>query len=312
MANTALSIVTSSSLWTKIRAWWHGYDVDMSDEPQPRPTPKAAPQRHPSGVADWTPERIQAIQRIFGDGADGPRAFMRTSEMIKPLGMNESMSIIEVGAGIGVGLRVIAGQSGAWVDGVDNEPALIEEARRQVSRDGLQKKAIPVKAGLDHPGLQRHRRDVIISREALHRFPERTLILKQVRGLLKPTGQFLYTDYLLGPQADRAAIDAWCNLHPERPILVDAAQARKELTDLGFDVRVAKDETDGYCAAAMEAIQLFASSLKRDPVPHEIREWVMWEVEYWARTVSALESGGLRLYRFHAVAPIEDEDKGLG
>jgi hypothetical protein len=47
-------------------------------------------------------------------------------------------------------------------------------------------------------------------------------------------------------------------------------------------------------------------------VPHEIREWVMWEVEYWARTVSALESGGLRLYRFHAVAPIEDEDKGLG
>ena len=39
----------------------------------------------------------------------------------------------------------------------------------------------------------------------------------------------------------------------------------------------------------------------------DLRPWVMWEVEYWARRVQMLEDGGIGYYAFLAKSPAEDE-----
>ena len=69
-------------------AWWNGYefrtkpkverkvvvDEDEDDEVIPEP----------SGRAEWTPERIRALQMIFGPGEDSPLASERCKQLITP------------------------------------------------------------------------------------------------------------------------------------------------------------------------------------------------------------------------------------
>lgn len=301
----------ANSLREKFVAWWHGYDMDGLEEgllgPISAPATGEREIAQPSGKGEWTVERVGAVQTVFGAGADSPLAFARVAELIKPLGMNEQMSVLEIGSGLGVGLRVVAQEAGAWIDGIEYNPSLVEESNRLISGDGLQKKAVPTSQHIDSELIRKRRRDVVISRDALHQFPERDDLLQSILAVIKPSGQFLYTDFMVDFDARQDAVQDWCEMHPALPTLRSLDQARQELIDLGFDVRVARDETAEYIAHVLAALKEFAGGLKNKPVGVEMRDWVIWEVEYWARTVAALESGGLRHCRIHAVSPIEEE-----
>jgi len=310
MISNLTNSLMAQSLRDKFVAWWHGYEIDGLEEGllgRVVGHGDAGDQPAQPGSGEWTVERVGAVQTVFGAGADSPLAFARVAELIKPLGMNEQMSVLEIGSGLGVGLRVVAQESGAWIDGIEFNPPMLQESNRLISSDGLQKKAVPTMESIDSALIRKRRRDVVISREALHRFADRAEILSAIREVLKPTGQFLYTDFMGDFEADQQPVQDWYEMHPSQPTLKTLDQVREELEGLGFDVRVAKDETPEYCGHVLEALKEFARSLKDNPVSLEMRDWVIWEVEYWARTVTALESGGLRYCRVHAVAPIDEE-----
>ncbi|MBT3372364.1 MAG: hypothetical protein HOI87_06210, partial [Rhodospirillaceae bacterium] len=84
---------------------------------------------------------------------------------------------------------------------------------------------------------------------------------------------------------------------------------RDGLNKVGFDVRVAKDETKIYMSMVLNDVRRFADTLTKEPISRELQEWVMWEVEYWARTYNALEAGGITMHRIHAVTPMADPTK---
>ena len=289
-------------------AWWHGYDfaalaapaqqvAAFEDEEEDIPPP--------SGKAEWTPQRIAALQMIFGDGEDSPAASKRCKEMIIPLGLNDQMSIVEIGCKLGTGLRVVAG-SGGWIDGVEPEDCFIEASKRLIVGAGLQKKAVPMNTSLSDERIQKHRRDAIISRESLHRYPDRLAVLQEAHDLLKPQGQMVFTEYVIDPMMDETDLDDWLERHATPPKLVQLEELRSELIEVGFDVHVARDETASFCADIIGELQRFAATLKNNPTPKKINGWVMTEVEYWARTLSALESGALLLARFHVIKTFDD------
>lgn len=297
----------AQSMADRLKAWWHGYDIDADDDALPPPPVAAAADydEEPPSVksTEWTNERVDAVQRIFGAGQDAPKAYDRAQRLIKPLGLNDTMSVLELGCGIGVGLRAVAGKSGAWIDGIENNDLLVEEAARWVGSDGVQKKAVPMNRSPHDASVTRTRRDVILSREALHRFGERGDVMKAMREIMKPRGQLLYTDFMIDPDVDQAFVDSWRELHPQQPALITLDEAKAEIQKLGLDLRVAKDESDEYIDCVVEQMQKFAVDLKQNPVNRDTQPWVLWEVEYWARTVGAIYSGGLRVCRVHAVAP---------
>lgn len=295
-----------SGLRDRLRAWWHGYDVD--DEQPPLPAAKTVDVAVEDVVVmstDWSAGRIAAVQQVFGPGEDAPAAMARTAQVIKPLGLSPEMSVLEIGCGLGVGLRAVAGESGAWIDGVDPNPEVTAEAEKWIGTDGLLKKAVPSNAHPLDESVTGKRRDAILSRDGLHRYSDRKDILAGLREVLKPKGQVLITDFMVNPEADATAIDSWIELHAEPPVLLSLTDARDELTALGLDVRVAKDESTLFAEAILDKIQRFAAELNDNPVPAELQDWVVWEAEYWARTMDALQSGALRHGRLHAVAPPE-------
>ena len=261
----------------------------------------------PSGRAEWTPQRIRALQMIFGPGEDSPAATERCKLMITPLGMNAQMSVVEIGSKLGSGLRAVAGgKNGAWIDGVEAEECFIGVSKQLIAQDGLQKKAVPMHTDLADERIQKHRRDVIISRESLHRFDDRKKVLEEAHDLLKPQGQMVFTDFVIDPMMDETDLEAWFALHLNRPTLVQLEELRSELIDVGFDVHVARDESTEFSTVIVNELLRFANNLKRTPTPKKMNNWVMTEVEYWARTLSALESGALQLARFHVIKTFDD------
>jgi SAM-dependent methyltransferase len=305
----------------RVKAWWHGYDADEDPDAVGGKAGAGGASRAgqeepvaeipmPSGLAEWTPQRVVSLQRLFGAGCDSPPAAEWLSPFITPLGLNEQMTVLEVGARLGDGARCIAKETGAWVDGIDAHDALIDEATRLSAVAGLAKKAVVRKLGLTDPEIREHKRDAIISRESLHLVGDRERLFQNLRDLLKPSSHLMFTDFMVVPGKGREARSEWSSLHRSVPQLFELDELRERLLKLGFDVRVAKDETKTYMRLVLKAIQGLGPSLAEEPIAPELREWLMWEVEYWARTFSALEAGGMAVYRIHAVTMTADPTRG--
>jgi cyclopropane fatty-acyl-phospholipid synthase-like methyltransferase len=302
----------SHGFGSKLKAWWNG------DEPRPVPRHGLARQQKevaveefpaPSGVAEWTPQRIASIQRIYGDGVDGPASQDRARRLVNPIGLNEQMTVLDIGAGLGTAARTIAKETGAWVDGIENHDTLVEEAVRHSAKEGLVKKAVIRKLDLLDPDVREHKRDAIIVREALHKIPDRERLFKTLAELLKPSSHLLITEFLMVSGKGQEERAEWGALHRSTPMLFQLDEIREGMNKVGFDIRVAKDETKSYRSMLLNDVRRFAGTLLKDPVPRELQEWVMWEAEYWARTYQALEAGGITMHRIHAVTPMADPTK---
>jgi len=310
----ALSNPISGKISGRLKAWWNGEEIapDQADrQAGERPNGKEVAQDFPSpsGVAEWTPQRIAAIQCLYGDGVDSPSGRERTRALINPVGLNDKMTVLDIGARLGTAARVIAKETGAWVDGIEQNEALVEEAARLSMMEGLAKKAVIRNLPLTHADVKAHKRDAIIARETLHLFENRDRLFKTLCGLLKPSSHLVITEFLTVPGKGKDERGEWNMLHPAAPQLFELEEICDGMKKVGFDVRVAKDETKSYKAMLLNDIRRFGETIQKDALPRELQEWVMWEVEYWARTFDALDAGGITLHRIHGISPTEDPTK---
>lgn len=305
---------TAGRLGSRLKAWWNGEELEANNsnsESREQHTGETEDENFPSpsGVAEWTPQRIASIQCLYGEGVDSPSAAERVRHLINPVGLNEQMTVLEIGARLGTAARLIAKETGAWVDGLEPNEALVEEAMRLSAMEGLTKKAVVRDMKLNDPEIQEHKRDAIIARECLYQMEDREGLFKSLVKLLKPSSHLLVSEFLIVPSKGKEERAAWNALHSEAPLLFELNDIRGAMKNVAFDVRIAKDETKAYKAMLLNDIRQFGETIQKKTLPRELQEWVMWEVEYWARTFDVLNAGGITLHRIHAVSPPEDPTK---
>jgi len=299
---------SDKTIGDRLKAWWYGYELEPvrpsaaavaaaeaeEKEPEPAEMPAPGPQR------GWSEERIHAIQMVLGPGCHSPDVAARTAELIAPAGLTSAMTVLELGAGLGLGARTIARQTGAWVDAIESNPKLMEAARALGTDIEEDRKVTLSSSALDEPEIMRHRRDLILFRDGLHRYSDPKKVLEQLRALLKPTGKLFLTDFVLPENGSRKDLKEWIDQHEEPVNLWKPTELRQALTVLGLEVHLARNESAAYASQTLHAIQGFAQRLEDEPVPHAWREWVMVEIEYWARIVTLLERGKLQHIRITA------------
>jgi len=160
--------------------------------------------------------------------------------MVAKLGDISGKRVIDLGAGYGGAARVLAKKHGAHVTCLNL--SLKENARNRelTQAAGLSDKISVVDGSFDDMPFADAEFDVAWSQDAILHAPDRLAVLREVERVLKPGGQFVFTDPM---QAD-GLVDT----HALQPIydrihLADLASIgfyRKALTDLGF----AEVETD--------------------------------------------------------------------
>ncbi len=298
---------SAGGLSRHLKKWWKG---DETPKPRAANGQKArsasvaerqADVPKPSGKAVWTPQRIASLQVIFGDGIDSPAGRERVLDLIEPAQMNSEMRVLNIGAGMGTTARIIAKETGARVDGLESEALLLEEAQRLTSLDGLDGSVDIRNVGLDHQEILERKYDAIVARDALFRTEDRRYLFRDLSNLLKPESHLLLSEMMLVPSKGRDERAKWNAMHKDVPQLLEFDEVRDGLHKCGFDLRVTKKETKSYMTKLAKDLQEFAKSIEANPLPLELRDWVMWEAGYWTALFKAMQSGGLIMYRIHAM-----------
>jgi 2-polyprenyl-3-methyl-5-hydroxy-6-metoxy-1,4-benzoquinol methylase len=287
-------------LGARLKAWWHGYDLQVRHKAQAAERPAHAV-AYEADLPPWERADLAVPQRIWGDGFLTPGGPARAGELIKPLGLDSSMSVLQVGCGLGGLARYVAQASGAYVTGIEADRDLADIAQRMSDRDGLAKKAKVHPFDPAHVEFRPRAFDVAICDHALHRFEEKETLLGAVADALKGRCQLLIVDYVLAPEAEEApALAAWMAAEPRPVHLWTVQEYRNCINGLRFDMRVCADITAEQRRTVVGGFAQYLSAASQAGVEDRLKEALVDEVERCTRLVAALDSGALQLVRIFA------------
>ena len=307
-------------LRARFRAWWEGYDLPDSGQPaeahDDSPTPRKAQTQGPAradgkrpdpnaGALDrhgkplWSATRIEVAEKLWGQGFVGPGGADYVPDLVKPLGLDKTMSVLDLSAGLGGVTRLMATHFGAWVTGLELSPVLAQKGAEYSEKEGLLRQA-PITHFDPNCMVLDRKFDAVFAKEIFFCL-DKEKILAEIRQFLKPGGQLLFTDYLVADTIDLSGLAGWAEAERLTPCPWRPAEAANCLKALGFDVRVALDMTDVQLKLIMERLGEFHAFLSEHEVDDpETKHAITVEVALWARRAEALRHG-LRLYRVHCL-----------
>ena len=297
-----------TSLKTKFMAWWEGYDVPGgkrknekhdTKEVKAEEDNRGKPGMNRHGKPLWTASRIEVAEKIWGAGYVLPGGDDLITTLHKPLGLNPAMTVLELGAGLGGATRCLA-STGCYVVGLEASPFLAEQGMIRSKKVGLTKQA-PVQV-YDPENLKYEKRvDAVFAMDAFFTVKNKSTLFDRIEAILKPRGQFLFTDYVIDPEKrNDPAIVAWSDREPLEPNLWTLQGALDAFAQCNLDLRVHEDITAPHRMQILAAIKSLTDHLAKHALDEETKINVIDEVETWAQRVAALGCG-LKCYRFYAL-----------
>jgi SAM-dependent methyltransferase len=218
-------------------------------------------------------ERLKAGLEIFG-AEDQPlttrqlstldqfhtRGLAATIDLAQLAGITASMSVLDVGSGVGGPARVLAETMGCRVTGVDLSEAFVEAARYLTGRTGQSGLvSFQVASALELP-FDDGQFDAVLLQHVAMNIEDRVGLYREIRRVLKRGGRFAtYDVVLLGGEPHYPV--PWART-PATSFLLTAAATREAIEPAGFRTLTWQDDTE---SAKTWAIQLFASGPPPSP-----------------------------------------------
>lgn len=303
-------------LKTRLRAWWEGYDLSVlkpaaeappgaeidvppGSESAAAPAPNSGEVLGRDGRPLWCANRIQVAEALWGKDFLSPGGVEHTAYLVKPFGINPSMSILDLSAGLGGVVRTIAREYKAWVTGMEASPLLAGMAMERSEKEKMSKNAPILNYDPDKMELNK-RYDGIFAKEAFFTVHEKDRLFDAIAGAIKPGGQFLFTDYCIEDESVLPALQGWLSHEPMEPQLWTAKHYMTKLKQRKLDVRINEDMTSLQRQLILGALANFLNHLKAHALDRETKLIVLDEVELWARRMMAFDQG-LRVYRFYCM-----------
>ncbi|HET8726443.1 MAG TPA: methyltransferase domain-containing protein [Alphaproteobacteria bacterium] len=289
---------------TRFIAWWEGYD--LSGLPRPKPSLKLDLSEEPAGPVSeyWSATRIEIAEIVWGPGFHTPGGEEHIPTLIKPFGLDESMSVLDLGAGLGGAARLMARVSNAWVTGLEEDPLLAHEGMERSVKAGLERRAPISRTNLEAVEFDK-RYDAIFSKEAFFRVKHKDDLFELLQKGIKPRGQFLFTDYVLKHSAAASkAVTRWREGEEREVFPWTVNQVVDRLKRGRFDIRITEDITELHRNQIVSAWEkAMATFAEKKPADDETQKIIVSEAELWMRRVAALDTGDLRVFRFFALGP---------
>lgn len=185
---------------------------------------------------------------LYERGRDIRKASRRTVDrMASKVGALTDKRVLDLGAGYGGAARVLAAEHGAHVTCL-NLSAIENERNRALScQTGVADSVEVVDGSFDDLPFGDESFDLVWSQDAILHAPDRKAVLDEVARVLKPGGDFIFTDPMQADGIDN--IDALQPIY-DRLHLPDLASPdfyRVELSKRGFVEVDVEDLTDDMC-----------------------------------------------------------------
>jgi cyclopropane fatty-acyl-phospholipid synthase-like methyltransferase len=285
----------------RFEAWWQGREPVASAAQAPAKQDGIRVVASNDKPAFAPPDRIAAMQVLWGAGFCGPGNAEFVVHIAKPLRLNSQMSLLDMGSGLGGPAREIAKAFGIWVTGYETSRDIVAAGIELATKVGMEKKATLTPFDPDVVELPERKYDRILSRELLSAVKDKAPLLNKMTLSMRPKGEMLVTDFVAGDAPDAAKkIKAWLAREPAPRHILTPQEMVDALKVCGLDVPVADDMTDVYLAQIAESLRGLEKAVRTDRTV-ALSEHLMRETAIWLERADMLHSKVLRMYRFHAL-----------
>ena len=285
----------------RLKAWWDGLEVQLPKK-QVKEKKKSHGVRAPDAQKPWNDARIGLVQEVWGDGFDRPGGSDLIVDLVKPLGLDSSMTVLDIGAGLGGGTRAICKAFDVWITGLEQNADLAQVGQELSNIAGMGKKAPIYKEDFEQLDLKERGYDCIFSHETIFQVHDKATLMDMIEYGLKPGGHLVFTDYVLADvRSESADMKGWRERETLEPHLWNINDYREKLKELKLDIRISENITPRIVTCIKDGWAKYMENAKKSGSLEENGDLIMREAELWMRRLKVLESGELKMYRFHAL-----------
>ena len=274
---------------------WAEDEVGPAHHEEPPPDPESA----------WTPQRIEIVERLWGEGCLWPGGSDEVLRVAVPFGLSAASSLLYLGAGTGGPPLRLAGELGVWVHACEADPVLLSVAARRVQRAGVALAKRATMLGWDPavPSFRKHAFNHALAIEAL-RGPRPEDTVAAMCAAVRPGGQIGIVE-TIAPQplaAHDPLVAAWSRLERRDLPVAGVDWVMRPLARLGWEVRVNEDVSARHVRLAVTGWKRLVREMRQERPPPRRAAAVVTEAELWLRRIQLLRSGQLRVMRWLAIS----------
>jgi len=289
----------------RMLAWWHGDEVAIKDDsPKQKITVSKKTLPDPN---EWTPERFQVVQKIWGEGYMEPGGPAFARRLLSPAKIDSKKTVLDISAKLGGTAMLIARDAGLYMEAWESHPGLAKKARNYINSMGLGQR-IPLEViDYDKVSLKKNKYDVIYSRERLFSVKDKKSLLGKIGPSIKPSGFFLFTDLMVNdPDANAKEIAAWsaAERHDVFPWTEELYKA--VLKNCGYGIWASHDFSKEYLEHIHAGWHKVVREIEVGKFDRKFIDYLMQEGEIWLARARALENGTLQVKRIQATSPQAD------
>jgi SAM-dependent methyltransferase len=276
----------------------HGPTVAQPPPQSPSETAKIPVRAQP----DWPPTRLALVHKLWGAGFIFPGGEMEALRLARPLGISNAASLLIVGVGSGGPAASVTRNLGAWVTGMESDPALLAAAQQTITKAQLTKKITIKPWDPGNPEFVAKSHHHCLALEPFHGKPPEP-ILFSLAGALRPGGQIVITELAAPTPLDPTdnTVRRWAELERRDPVhMPSPVSVTRMLGRVGLDVRIAEDMSQRHLEHAMLGWRVMLRDLGRKPSRQEAVPMVA-EAELWLLRRRLIRDGRLRMMRWHAI-----------
>lgn len=263
--------------------------------------PEPAPDGATEPLMPWETPSMRIAQLAWGEGCPKPGGAEYLLDLVKPLTLDSTKRVLEFGVGLGAGARAIHRTFGARVTGIEIDAGLASAGRQLSALARLDKAVEIVRYDPRQFTLEAGSYDCVVSTETLYEIERKEELLGKLEVGLKPRGQLVVTDFVLGSEA-AADNDRLKALAAGSATFWQADRYARYLRERNFDLRASADITAAYRKLIVDGCKRFTdggpdyvANAKAYP------EALFAFLEVWASRVAAFDSGLLKVMRFSAI-----------
>ena len=288
--------------WMRLKAWWEGYDLALRDKQLvPLEMGELSQDEVRPDSPEWMSKRLEVMQEIWGKGMVGPGDAEYILKLVKPFGLDPAFTVIEVGAGLGGATRTISEHFDIWMTGLEADREIAEAGMELSTMAGQAKRAPIHYFDAEQYQFREDSTDCVFSKESLFLVEDKKRLLQEIINMIKPRGQILFTDYVLAEDAKPKDVKTWVEEEPVTPHPWTLREYEAALTEARLDIRIKEDITDDVYKIITSSWATFLSGLRGRELDKGTSAAIEELVDLWTRRTKAIESGALRLCRFHAL-----------
>jgi hypothetical protein len=267
---------------------------------------RATPRREGAATPlRWTPARLTAAQTLWGEGFLGPPGAAEVQHLAAPLGLDGSRSVLLLAESAGGPGATLAAGFGARVAAFEADPALAKAALAHVQERKLTERVTVQGWNPQSPALPHGAAHHALALEPLARMASAevgaAVLFAGIAGALHRGGQMVLMELVRTPGPPDAGLLAWQESAGRRRSPARAASIEAAIAASGFDLRIAEDITERHVQAALRGWRELAARLRSARPGNAALATLVGEAEQWLLRVRLLQSGQLRLMRWHAV-----------